>query len=192
MYVNMDKRPRNQKPLGAARDFLHCMIREQRAAIEELLATNRELEKLLDEVLVIRADLRGAVEATGEPEAAGAPKHPAEAAGRNINQIKNEVETALQKGSQAIRDSTRIRQRSRTLRELLRRPAAGPPTQGGLSRREQQVLTLIVEGKSSKQIAAALGISFKTAVTHRASIMGKLDVHEIASVVREAIRRGLV
>jgi hypothetical protein len=36
------------------------------------------------------------------------------------------------------------------------------------------------------------GISFKTAVTHRASIMSKLDVHEIASVVREAIRRGLV
>lgn len=54
------------------------------------------------------------------------------------------------------------------------------------------MLTLIVEGKSSKEVAAALGISFKTAVTHRASIMGKLNVHEIASVVREAIRRGLV
>jgi len=50
----------------------------------------------------------------------------------------------------------------------------------------------MVEGKSSKEIAASLGISFKTAVTHRASIMGKLDVHEVASVVREAIRRGLV
>jgi len=61
-----------------------------------------------------------------------------------------------------------------------------------LSRREHQVLSLIVAGKSSKEIAAELGISFKTAVTHRASIMSKLDVHEIASVVREAIRRGLV
>jgi DNA-binding NarL/FixJ family response regulator len=61
-----------------------------------------------------------------------------------------------------------------------------------LSRREQQVLTLIVAGKSSQEIAATLGISFKTAVTHRASIMSKLDVHEIASVVREAIRRRLV
>jgi DNA-binding NarL/FixJ family response regulator len=54
------------------------------------------------------------------------------------------------------------------------------------------VLTLIVAGKSSKEIAAELGISFRTAVTHRASIMGKLNVHEIASVVREAIHRGLV
>jgi DNA-binding NarL/FixJ family response regulator len=50
----------------------------------------------------------------------------------------------------------------------------------------------MVAGRSSKQIAAELGISFKTAVTHRASIMGKLNVHEVASVVREAIRLGLV
>jgi DNA-binding NarL/FixJ family response regulator len=62
----------------------------------------------------------------------------------------------------------------------------------GLSRREFQVLHLIVDGKSSKEIAVELGISFKTAVTHRTSIMSKLDVHEIASVVREAIHRGLV
>jgi FixJ family two-component response regulator len=51
---------------------------------------------------------------------------------------------------------------------------------------------LIVAGRSSKQLAVELGISFKTAVTHRASIMSKMEVHEIASVVREAIRRGLV
>ncbi len=61
-----------------------------------------------------------------------------------------------------------------------------------LSKRELEVLALMVKGKSSKQIAAHLGISFKTAVTHRASIMSKMDVHETASVVREAIRRGLV
>jgi len=61
-----------------------------------------------------------------------------------------------------------------------------------LSKREQSVLALIVKGKSSREIAVELGISFKTAVTHRASIMGKLDVHELASLVREAIRLGLV
>ncbi|MBZ5623998.1 MAG: LuxR C-terminal-related transcriptional regulator [Acidobacteriia bacterium] len=66
------------------------------------------------------------------------------------------------------------------------------PTRNGLSKRELQVLALMVDGKTSKEIATALGISFKTAVTHRASIMCKLDVHETASVVREAIRRGLV
>jgi DNA-binding NarL/FixJ family response regulator len=88
----------------------------------------------------------------------------------------------------------RLRKKSQRIREALRK---GPPKPDsalpqGLSKREHQVLTLIVEGKSSKEIAAELGISFKTAVTHRASIMSKLDVHEIASVVREAIRRGLV
>src|SRR5262249_38260591 len=64
--------------------------------------------------------------------------------------------------------------------------AAGPSIQA-----EREVLTLM-ESKSSKEIDAQLGISFKRAVTRRASIMGKLDLHEIASVVREAIRRGLV
>jgi DNA-binding NarL/FixJ family response regulator len=66
------------------------------------------------------------------------------------------------------------------------------PMRNGLSKRELQVLALMVDRKTSKEIAAELGISFKTAVTHRASIMSKLDVHETASVVREAIRRGLV
>ncbi len=61
-----------------------------------------------------------------------------------------------------------------------------------LSKREREVLALIVAGRSSKRIAVELGISFKTAVTHRASIMAKMQVHEIASLVREAIRRGLV
>jgi len=61
-----------------------------------------------------------------------------------------------------------------------------------LSKRELQVLALMVAGNSSKEIAAELGISFKTAMTHRANIMTKLKVHETASVVREAIRRGLV
>ena len=69
---------------------------------------------------------------------------------------------------------------------------AAPDARNLLSKRELQVLALMVDGKTSKEIAAHLGISFKTAVTHRASIMNKLDVHETASVVREAIRRGLV
>ena len=62
----------------------------------------------------------------------------------------------------------------------------------GLSKRELQVVALMVAGKSSKEMAADLGISFKTAMTHRANIMSKLNVHETASVVREAIRRGWV
>jgi DNA-binding NarL/FixJ family response regulator len=69
---------------------------------------------------------------------------------------------------------------------------AATETRNRLSKRELQVLALMVDGRTSKEIAAELGITFKTAVTHRASIMSKLDVHETASAVREAIRRGLV
>ncbi len=61
-----------------------------------------------------------------------------------------------------------------------------------LSPREREVLQLIAEGRSSKEIGAALNISPKTAESHRARIMAKLDIHETASLVRYAIRRRLV
>jgi len=61
-----------------------------------------------------------------------------------------------------------------------------------LTSRERQVLQLVGEGKSSKEIAVLLGISIKTAESHRTRLMGKLDIHELASLVRYAIRRGLV
>jgi len=61
-----------------------------------------------------------------------------------------------------------------------------------LSPREREVLQLVAEGKTTKEIAATLGISFKTAETHRANIMGKLDIHETAGLVRYAIRNRLI
>jgi DNA-binding NarL/FixJ family response regulator len=61
-----------------------------------------------------------------------------------------------------------------------------------LSGRERQVLQLVGEGKSTKDIAMQLGISVKTAESHRARLMKKLDIHETASLVRYAIRRGLI
>jgi two-component system, NarL family, response regulator NreC len=61
-----------------------------------------------------------------------------------------------------------------------------------LSGRERQVLQLVGEGKSTKDIALTLGISVKTAESHRARLMKKLDIHETASLVRYAIRRGLI
>jgi two-component system, NarL family, response regulator NreC len=66
------------------------------------------------------------------------------------------------------------------------------PVPNPLTSRERQVLQLIVEGKSSKEIAALLGISIKTAETHRTRLMQKLDIHDVASLVRYAIRHGLV
>jgi two-component system response regulator NreC len=61
-----------------------------------------------------------------------------------------------------------------------------------LSGRERQVLQLVGEGKSTKDIAEHLGISVKTAESHRARLMKKLDIHETASLVRYAIRHGLI
>ena len=61
-----------------------------------------------------------------------------------------------------------------------------------LTSRERQVLQLISEGKSTKDVACLLGISAKTAESHRARLMRKLDIHETASLVRYAIRRGMI
>jgi DNA-binding NarL/FixJ family response regulator len=61
-----------------------------------------------------------------------------------------------------------------------------------LTRREKQVLQLIAEGKSTKDVASLLGIGVKTAETHRTRLMQKLDIHETASLVRYAVRQGIV
>jgi PAS domain S-box-containing protein len=61
-----------------------------------------------------------------------------------------------------------------------------------LTERERQVLVLIAAGKSTKEAAATLGISYKTADSHRSRILEKLGVHETASMVRYAIRAGLI
>jgi two-component system response regulator NreC len=61
-----------------------------------------------------------------------------------------------------------------------------------LTLRERQVLQLIAEGKSTKDIASLLGISVKTAESHRTRLMQKLDIHETASLVRYAVRHGIV
>jgi two-component system response regulator NreC len=79
---------------------------------------------------------------------------------------------------------------SRTVMEayLTRTDVAPDP----LTPRERQVLQMVGEGKSSKDVARLLGISAKTAESHRARLMRKLDIHETASLVRYAIRSGLV
>ena len=60
-----------------------------------------------------------------------------------------------------------------------------------LTSREREVLQLISEGHTTKEVANVLGISAKTADSHRTRIMRKLDVHETAGLVRYAIRVGL-
>lgn len=61
-----------------------------------------------------------------------------------------------------------------------------------LTPREKQVLQLIAEGKTTKDIASLLHLSVKTAESHRSNIMNRLGVHNVASLVRYAIRRGMI
>lgn len=61
-----------------------------------------------------------------------------------------------------------------------------------LTGRERQVLQLIAEGNTTKDIAALLHLSVKTAESHRSRIMSKLDMHNVASLVRYSIREGMI
>lgn len=64
--------------------------------------------------------------------------------------------------------------------------------ENALSPREQEVLQLIAEGKTTKEVAVILGIAVKTAESHRTNIMTRLGIHDTAGLVRHAIRTGLI
>ncbi len=74
-------------------------------------------------------------------------------------------------------------------------PAAGSGGEDSLARltpRERQILQLIAEGNSNKEIAALLNLSVNTVAVHRANLMDRLGVHRTAELVLYAIRKGLV
>jgi DNA-binding NarL/FixJ family response regulator len=66
------------------------------------------------------------------------------------------------------------------------------PVEDRLTPREREVVQLVVEGKSTKEVATALGLSVKTAETHRSNIMRKLDIHSVSDLVIYAIRNSIV
>ena len=71
-------------------------------------------------------------------------------------------------------------------------PALKGERSGGLTQRELEVLQMIVDGKSNKEIAVALDLSANTVAVHRANIMNALGIHKTAELVVYAIRAGLV
>ncbi len=77
--------------------------------------------------------------------------------------------------------------------DAIARPGDGSPSGVSvLTDREREVLQLIAEGLSSKEIASMLGVSLKTVDSHRSNLMEKLDIHKVSGLVRFAIRAGLV
>lgn len=75
---------------------------------------------------------------------------------------------------------------------IVRPDDAAPSGVSMLTDREREVLQLIAEALSSKEIARVLGISLKTVDSHRSNLMEKLDIHKVSGLVRFAIRAGLV
>lgn len=73
-----------------------------------------------------------------------------------------------------------------------RAAATEPDPLAGLTARQREILQLVAEGKSSKEIAAMLKLSIKTVESHRGQIMERLGVHDVTGLVRFAIRVGLV
>jgi DNA-binding NarL/FixJ family response regulator len=72
------------------------------------------------------------------------------------------------------------------------RPQNAAPGGVRLTPRQREIVQLLAEGKSSKEVAVALNLSVKTAETHRANIMRKLDCHSVSEVVRYAIRNKII
>ena len=73
-------------------------------------------------------------------------------------------------------------------------PAVETPVVAGdrLTSREREIVQLLSEGKSSKEVASVLSISVKTAETHRANIMRKLEIHSVSELVRYAVRNQII
>jgi DNA-binding NarL/FixJ family response regulator len=67
-----------------------------------------------------------------------------------------------------------------------------PLMRKSLSAREREIVQLLAEGNSSKEVAVALGISVKTAETHRANIMRKLEMHSVSELVRYAVKNHMI
>ncbi len=78
-------------------------------------------------------------------------------------------------------------------RPLSRRPTtASGQSPGRLTPRQREVVQLLAEGKSNKEIGTTLGMATKTAETHRTQIMAKLDLHSMSELVRYAIRNHII
>jgi DNA-binding NarL/FixJ family response regulator len=78
------------------------------------------------------------------------------------------------------------------LRKAMADPKSGESGMSILTKREREILQLIAESNSTREIAAKLSISVKTAENHRTNLMRKLDLHDVASLTRYAFNNGLI
>ena len=96
----------------------------------------------------------------------------------------------VKKGNAYFSPSIAMRLRDQTCKVSEGSPVRVPEVD--LTSREMEVLQLIAEGFANKQIAGELGLSVKTVEKHRQSVMKKLDIHDIAGLVRHAVGKGII
>ncbi|HSH09109.1 MAG TPA: response regulator transcription factor [Oceanipulchritudo sp.] len=101
----------------------------------------------------------------------------------------DELETGIQRVLDG--DSFMSTQILEIMRDIMLNPQ-GADSLEHLTPREREILQLVAEGHTTKEVAARLDISVKTADTHRTNVMSKLDIHDVASLTRFAIQHGLV
>ena len=110
--------------------------------------------------------------------------------------LKTDAGRKLVEAIQALlQNQTFVTERVRTVatRPAGRRPgAAGTRGSARLTARQREVLQLLTEGRSNKEIGARLGMTTKTAETHRTQIMAKLNLHSMSELVRYAIRNRII
>ena len=80
---------------------------------------------------------------------------------------------------------------SQTVRDALTKPSTQADSMINLTDREREIAVLLAKSHTSKEVAAKLNISTKTAENHRTNLMRKLGVHDVAGVIRYVIRQGL-
>ncbi len=78
------------------------------------------------------------------------------------------------------------------VRDYVRRGGPEQPGVERLTQRQREIVQLIAEGNTNSEIAETLTISIKTVESHRAQLMSRLDIHDVAGLVRYAVRMGLV
>jgi DNA-binding NarL/FixJ family response regulator len=112
--------------------------------------------------------------------------------------LKSDVAADLIKAVNALcRDKTFFTPKvaEAVLNGYLRKPGdsnEADETANHLTPRQREVVQLLAEGKSAKEVAVALGLSVKTVETHRANIMSRLDCHSLIELVRYAIRKKII
>jgi DNA-binding NarL/FixJ family response regulator len=142
------------------------------------IETMREIRKCAPETEVLALSMHASDQVVNDMLHAGASGYILKTA--SVQELARAIETVM-------RGETYL---SKEIAELVA-DSSGLFFEGGLTEREREVLKLVAEGRSSKEIAEALYVTTKTVVWHRQSIMSKLKLRSVAELTKYAVRMGL-